>query len=77
MVHIPPTPGLDGYTVLLSELKERLRADRLRAAVAVNQELILLYWSIGRDILVRQATEGWGAHVIDRLGETSGGRSRR
>jgi DUF1016 N-terminal domain len=37
--------------------------------VAVNQELILLYWSIGSDILVRQATEGWGARVIDRLGE--------
>jgi predicted nuclease of restriction endonuclease-like (RecB) superfamily/ribosomal protein S16 len=50
-------------------LKERIRAARLRAAVAVNQELILLYWSIGRDILVRQATEGWGARVIDRLGD--------
>jgi predicted nuclease of restriction endonuclease-like (RecB) superfamily len=69
MVRIPPTPELNGYTALLSELKERIRAARLRAAVAVNQELILLYWSIGSDILVRQATEGWGARVIDRLGE--------
>jgi predicted nuclease of restriction endonuclease-like (RecB) superfamily len=33
----------------------------------VNQELVLLYWSIGRDILVRQENEGWGARVIDRL----------
>jgi predicted nuclease of restriction endonuclease-like (RecB) superfamily len=69
MVRIPPTPELNGYTALLSELKERIRAARLRAAVAVNQELILLYWSIGSDILDRQATEGWGARVIDRLGE--------
>lgn len=69
MVHIPPTPEPNGYTLLLSELKERIRAARLRAAVAVNQELILLYWSIGRDILGRQAAEGWGARVIDRLGE--------
>jgi hypothetical protein len=29
--------------------------------------LILLYWSIGRDILARQRAEGWGAKVIDRL----------
>ncbi len=28
---------------------------------------MLLYWQIGRDILVRQAEQGWGAKVIDRL----------
>jgi predicted nuclease of restriction endonuclease-like (RecB) superfamily len=39
----------------------------VKAALAVNAELVLLYWSIGRDILGRQETEGWGAHVIDRL----------
>jgi len=62
-----PTPQDDGYAALLSELKERIRSARLRAAMAVNQELILLYWSIGRDILARQSAEGWGARVIDRL----------
>jgi hypothetical protein len=45
-----PLPS-DDYTTLLMTLKERIRAARLRAAVAVNHELILLYWSIGRDIL--------------------------
>jgi hypothetical protein len=48
----------DAYAAFLAELKERIRAARLRAAVSVNQELVLLYWSIGRDILARQATEG-------------------
>jgi predicted nuclease of restriction endonuclease-like (RecB) superfamily len=33
----------------------------------VNAELLRLYWQIGRDILVRQAEQGWGAKVIDRL----------
>jgi predicted nuclease of restriction endonuclease-like (RecB) superfamily len=28
---------------------------------------VLLYWQIGRDILVRQAEQGWGGKVIDRL----------
>ena len=56
-----------GYAALLGDLKERIRSARLRAALAVNQELILLYWSIGRDILARQVDEGWGARVIDRL----------
>jgi predicted nuclease of restriction endonuclease-like (RecB) superfamily len=64
-----PTPKQDGegYASLLAELKERIRTARLRAAVAVNEELILLYWSIGRDILDRQTATGWGARVIDRL----------
>ena len=57
----------NGYAVLLGDLKERIRSARLRAALAVNQELVLLYWSIGRDILARQVDEGWGARVIDRL----------
>ena len=57
----------NGYAALLGDLKERIRSARLRAALAVNQKLVLLYWSIGRDILARQLDEGWGARVIDRL----------
>jgi len=42
-------------------------AMQVKAALAVNAELVLLYWSIGRDILERQKKAGWGAQVIDRL----------
>jgi predicted nuclease of restriction endonuclease-like (RecB) superfamily len=56
-----------GYDSFLSELKDRIRHAQLRAALSVNRELVLLYWSIGRDILVRQEEQGWGAKVIDRL----------
>src|ERR1700722_4605156 len=56
-----PKQGGEGYASLLAELKERIRTARLKAAVAVNEELILLYWSIGRDILDRQTAAGWGA----------------
>jgi predicted nuclease of restriction endonuclease-like (RecB) superfamily len=58
-----------GYASLLAGLKERIRSARLKAAMGVNRELILLYWSIGRDILARQTAEGWGARIIDRLAE--------
>ena len=58
---------MDGYQVLLRELKARIRTARLQAALAVNEELILLYWSTGREILERQAREGWGSRVIDRV----------
>lgn len=57
----------DSYPAFLAELKQRIRSARLQAALSVNRELVLLYWSIGRDILARQRAEGWGAKVIDRL----------
>ena len=56
-----------GYDELLRQLKERIRSAQLRAALAVNRELVLLYWQIGVDILTRQEREGWGTKVIDRL----------
>ena len=57
----------EGYSSLLSILKERIRQARFRSSLAVNRELILLYWQIGNDILARQDSEGWGAKTIDRL----------
>jgi predicted nuclease of restriction endonuclease-like (RecB) superfamily len=51
----------EGYEDFLQELKQRIRTAQVRAAVAVNRELILLYWHIGRDILNRQVRAGWGA----------------
>src|SRR5262245_29957740 len=58
-----------GYAELLEELKNRIRSAQAKAVVAVNRELLLLYWDIGREILQRQGREGWGAKVIDRLGD--------
>ena len=56
-----------GYEQLLMQLKSRIRSAQLKAARAVNAELVVLYSIIGRDILDRQKKEGWGAQVIDRL----------
>lgn len=55
------------YADLLRNLKERIRAAQIRASFSVNRELVLLYWQIGRDILARQAAQGRGSKVIDRL----------
>ena len=55
------------YAELLHGVKERLRAAQVRAALAVNRELVLLYWHVGREILDRQRQAGWGAKVIEQL----------
>jgi DUF1016 N-terminal domain len=50
----------EGYDEFLRDLKNRIRWAQVKAALAVNRELVLLYWQIGRQILARQKLEGWG-----------------
>ena len=55
------------YVHWLTSLKSRISSAQLRAALAINQELVQLYHHIGSEILERQTRQGWGAKVIDRL----------
>jgi predicted nuclease of restriction endonuclease-like (RecB) superfamily len=55
------------YPDLLSSVSGHVAAGRRRSIAAVNQQVIQTYWAIGRDILDRQESEGWGSKVIDRL----------
>lgn len=57
-------PVPEGYAPWLEELKGCIHTAQQRAALAVNRELVLLYWQIGSDILQRQAAQGWGSKVI-------------
>ncbi len=55
------------YSDWLKQLKADIASAQYRAGLAVNVELVRLYGRIGRDILQRQQTRGWGAKVIDDL----------
>jgi len=55
------------YGEFLEELKVRIRTAQSRATLAVNRELIRLYWEVGRRIVARQQEEPWGRSVIERL----------
>jgi len=57
----------EDYANWLMDSKERILSSQQRAVLSANRELILLYWQIGHDILIRQQTQGWGSKVIDRL----------
>jgi predicted nuclease of restriction endonuclease-like (RecB) superfamily len=67
---IAPRPSRDlpsGYAFLLEELKDRIRAAQVKAALSVNRELIALYWHIGQAIVERQRAKGWGKSIVERL----------
>jgi len=69
---ITSTPGLKGmslnftqdYRAFLTELKDKIRSARLRAALAINKEVIELYWHIGKQIIEKQ---NWGSKLIETL----------
>ena len=55
------------YAEFVTELKSRIQSARISAARAVNRDLILLYWDIGRGIVERQEKLGWGQSVVEML----------
>lgn len=55
------------YKELISRIKVQINNSRQKALLAVNKELLILYWNIGNIILKYQDKEGWGAKVIDDI----------
>jgi predicted nuclease of restriction endonuclease-like (RecB) superfamily len=58
-----------GFPALLADVKQRIQTAQTRAMLAVNSELVRLYWDIGHIIAQRQKRAGWGAGVIPRLAQ--------
>lgn len=59
--------NLTGYPEFVAELKARILSARISVSRAVNRDLILLYWDIGRGIIQKQQTLGWGDAVVETL----------
>jgi len=57
----------EAYQSYIKDLKSEIVRARVKAALSVNKELVLLYWKIGKKILEMQKKEGWGAKVIDQI----------
>ena len=59
-------PGPD-YAHLLAEVKERVRSAQYTALKVVNNELVGLYWDIGRMIVERQGDAEHGSAIAEQL----------
>jgi len=55
------------YAAWFADIKSRVHGERLRLVLASNSVMVLLYWDIGLRILHKQAEQGYGTKVIDRL----------
>ena len=55
------------YHTFLVDIKNQIKLSQQKAFNAVNQEMISLYFNIGKMIDIWQKELGWGAKVIDKL----------
>ena len=68
-VDVEAVAATSSYRELIERLQRRIRESQARAARALNTELVMLYWSIGHDILAEQQTGGWGEDIVGRIAE--------
>ncbi|MBY0273505.1 MAG: PDDEXK nuclease domain-containing protein [Alphaproteobacteria bacterium] len=62
-------PNDSAYFKTLKALKDEIYKARVRAHLTINQELTLLYWKIGKEIVDRKKELGWGSKVVDLLSQ--------
>lgn len=55
------------YKKWLTELKQKVSTIQIKAAVAVNSEMLRFYWELGADIVEKQASSNWGDGFIKQL----------
>jgi len=55
------------YNEFFETVKSEVAVSRRKAMMTANVQMIMMYYHIGKEILARQESEGWGAKIIDRL----------
>lgn len=57
------------YSRWIQELKERYRRSQIKAAAQVNCEMLRFYWSLGRDVVARDAENVYGSGFYKNLSQ--------
>ena len=55
------------YLLFFAEIKQQIQQAQVKAMVAVNQQLLQLYWNMGNMIIERQKKSAWGDKLLNQL----------
>lgn len=56
-----------GYRDWIGQLSTRYRTAQIKAAIAVNSEMLRFYWELGRDIVSMQSENKYGSKFFETL----------
>ena len=55
------------YRSWIQELGNRYRTSQIKASIRVNNEMLMYYWSVGKDIAERRADSKWGNKFFQNM----------
>lgn len=55
------------YTHFIKDLKQKIYSAKTKAILSANRLMIELYFEIGREIVAKQETLGWGKSVVEQM----------
>lgn len=55
------------YKNWILQLKNKIRHTQIKASIAVNEEMLRLYWNIGKDISEKHLDSSYGSHFFETL----------
>ena len=57
------------YREWIVSIKQRIQASQIKAAIAVNRELLELYWFLGEQIIEKQQSAKWGDGFLVQMSD--------
>ena len=55
------------YIEWIIALKDKIRSAQIKAALSVSEQMIRLYWDIGKSIVEKQKEHNWGSKIIENM----------
>jgi len=55
------------YKKWLEELSKLYKNSQIKAAISVNKEMLIFYWTLGKDIVKLKAESKWGSGFYENL----------
>jgi len=55
------------YKNWLENIKHKIKAAQIKAAVSVSSQMLEMYWQLAEEIVIKQKTANWGEAVLEQL----------
>lgn len=55
------------YKHWLENIKHKIKAAQIKAAVSVSSQMLEMYWQLAEEIVLKQKTANWGEAVLEQL----------
>ena len=62
----------ESYAHFLKQVISDIQQTQLKAALSITQNLILLYWRMGKELSEKMKIEDWGTKVVEKLAHDLG-----